>query len=153
VDDQKARQIVMSVTQHCYYNSDNPSRVFFNLEDDEDKLFGECGFQKQSVSLAATCSVSNWDTCQVHENPCGNYIDFDSTVSEQIAKMKSNDHSDARINAQTPIFSSEGHALCGCAAGVVDVCRCLFELTSTQKSAFCVGSRAPQTFSAKGALE
>jgi len=128
-DSASARGIVSSVIDHCYTN-DGSSRVYLNLEGAESSFFGSC---KLSGKMG-TCKYTSTDPFGSASNDC---LPDPDTGCGNVGSVL------VPLPGQQ---KAQGSSLCTCAVAGVDLCRCVYELSHDQASAFCVNDKAPKHF-------
>jgi len=125
---------VNSVTHACYYNSDNADRVFLDLELASGRVFGMC-----SRTGLRTCSFDHDANSFNREHTCEPvHLQVQQTADGSLA-VGCGDYDET----MPPSDSNGRQSLCTCANAWIDACHCVYELSATQRDAFCVASRAP----------
>jgi len=128
---------VNSVTHNCYYNNDNPDRVFLDLELASGKVFGLC-----SRTGLRTCSFDADANTFTREHTCEPVRLQVQQTDVGSAALGCGDYD----QLMPPSAHNGRQSLCTCANSWMNACHCVYELTTQQKEALCVGNRTPVTF-------
>jgi len=127
------------VSKGCFYNGDNPNRLFLDLEP-EDPM--DLKFHWGS------CSKVDGD--HFYSNVFRN-CKFDGAAG--FGQAASNCDGDCGIHVgdgETPLEGSFG---CQCKVSVLNSCFCALELTPNQSKEFCNGARGPHSFYVDAAVD